>query len=267
MPFIFIYQINHEFNLHNSLLIFLISFISNTFSAISGGGAGLIQLPVLLLFGIPYYQALATHKIATVALGLGGSIRNFKSLRKDIFILLQLLIFGTPGVILGSVIVKFLSEQYLYLIIGIFSILLSLHSILKPNLGQNSSEKNIYFSLRLSFVIPIFLIGILNGSVSSGTGLLVTILLIKIFEIDFLRAVSLTFFSVGIFWNAIGAFFLSKIGYIPINLLVILLLGSFTGGYFGAHLSNLKGNKLIKNTFTFVCLFVGLSLLIKSIAL
>ena len=82
---------------------------------------------------------------------------------------------------------------------------------------------------------------------------------------DFIRAVSLTFFTVGIFWNAIGAFFLSRIGYIPANLLVILILGSFTGGYFGAHLSNLKGNKLIKNTFTVVCLLVGVSLLVKSI--
>ena len=54
-------------------LIFLISFFSNTFSAISGGGAGLIQLPALILSGIPYYQALATHKFATVALGIGGS--------------------------------------------------------------------------------------------------------------------------------------------------------------------------------------------------
>ena len=81
---------------------------------------------------------------------------------------------------------------------------------------------------------------------------------------DFLRAVSLTFFTVGIFWNAIGAFFLSRIGYVPTNLVVILILGSFTGGYFGAHLSNLKGNKLIKNTFNVVCLLVGVSLLVKS---
>ena len=259
------FQISNDFNLQNNLLIFFISFISNTFSAISGGGAGLIQLPALLLYGIPYYQALATHKVATVALGLGGSIRNFKSLRKDSSILWQIVFFGTPGVILGSSIVKIFSEQYLYLILGIFSIFLSLYSYLKPSLGQNSFEKNLHFRMKFRFIILIFLIGILNGSISSGTGLFVTILLIKIFQIDFLRAVSLTFFSVGIFWNATGAIFLSKIGSIDLNLSIILILGSFTGGYFGAHLSNLKGNKLIKTIFTFVCLLVGVSLLIKSI--
>ena len=266
MLIIFLYlTIDSDFYFYNKALIFLISFLSNTFSAISGGGAGLIQLPALILFGLPYYQALATHKVATVALGLGGSIRNFKYIRNDIFVLWQILFFGTPGVILGSYIVKFLSEQYLYLILGFISIVLAIYSFCKPSLGLNSTDNIINYRIELKFIIPIFFIGILNGSVSSGTGLLVTFLLINIFKMDFLRAVSLTFFTVGIFWNAIGAFSLSRIGYIPTNLLVILILGSFTGGYFGAHLSNLKGNKLIKSTFTIVCLLVGVSLLVKSI--
>ena len=260
-------QINNDIDFLKLFIIFLISLISNTFSAVSGGGAGLIQLPSLILFGSPYYQALATHKIATVALGIGGSMRNLKSLRNDSDVLLQILFFGTPGVILGSTIVRFLSEQYLYLILGFISIILALYSFHKPSLGLNSKASKINYRLKVKFILPIFFVGILNGSVSSGTGLLVTILLINVFEIDFLRAVSLTFFTVGIFWNAIGALFLSRIGLISTNLLVILILGSFLGGYLGAHLSNLKGNLLIKKTFTIVCFLVGFSLLIKSLGL
>ena len=168
---------------------------------------------------------------------------------------------------MGASIVKFLSEQYLYLILGLISIILAIYSFYKPSLGLNSTKNIINSQLKLKFIIPIFFIGILNGSVSSGTGLLVTILLIKTFKMDFLRAVSLTFFTVGIFWNAIGAFTLIRIGYVPSNLLVFLILGSFTGGYFGAHLADLKGNKLIKSTFNIVCLLVGVSLLVKSIGL
>ena len=95
--------------------------------------------------------------------------------------------------------------------------------------------------------------------------IIVTILLIKTFGMDFLRAISLTFFTVGIFWNFTGAILLSKIGPVPSNLLLMLIIGSFSGGYLGAHLSKLKGNKLIKNTFTIVCLFIGISLFMKSI--
>ena len=252
-------------SLYKIISIFFISFFSNTFSAISGGGAGLLQLPALILFGVPYYQALASHKLATVALGIGGSLRNYKSLGNDISVAWQILIFGLPGVIIGSSIVEFISEKYLYLILGIISILLAFYSFLKPDLGLSSGNNKLYLVHKIRFLIFIFLIGILNGSISSGTGLLVTILLIKTFEMDFLRAISLTFFTVGIFWNFAGAIILSKIGSLPSNILIILVIGSFAGGYFGAHLSKLKGNMIIKKSFTTVCLLAGISLLIKFI--
>ena len=254
-----------DLSLHKSISIFLISFFSNTFSAISGGGAGLLQLPALILSGVPYYQALATHKLATVALGIGGSLRNYKSLNNDKSVAWQILIFGLPGVIFGSSIVEYISERYLYLFLGIISILLAFYSFLKPDLGLSSGNSKLDLADKIRFLIFIFLIGILNGSISSGTGLLVTILLIKTFGIDFLRAISLTFFTVGIFWNFTGAVFLSKIGAVPSNILILLIIGSFTGGFFGAHLSKLKGNILIKKTFTTVCILIGISLLVKSI--
>ncbi len=254
-----------QHSLYKSISIFLISFFSNTFSAISGGGAGLLQLPALILHGIPYYQALASHKLATVALGIGGSLRNYNSLRNDIYVAWRILFFGLPGVVFGAYSVEFISEKYFYFFLGVFSILLASYSFLKPDLGLSSGNKKLYIIHEIRFLIFIFLIGILNGSISSGTGLLVTILLIKTFGMDFLRAISLTFFTVGIFWNLIGAIFLSKIGSVSSNILLILVIGSFTGGYLGAHLSKLKGNILIKKTFTMVCLFVGITLLIKSI--
>ena len=117
----------------------------------------------------------------------------------------------------------------------------------------------------MRFIVFVFIIGILNGSISSGTGLLVTILLIKTFGLDFLKAISITFFCVGIFWNASGAIALSQIGVFPLNILIVLLLGSFLGGLLGAHLSNLKGNKIIKKFFTFLCFLVGVSLILKFI--
>ena len=248
-----------------SIYFFLISFISNTFSAISGGGAGLIQLPAIILSGVPYYQALASHKLATVALGIGGSIRNYKSLINDKVVFIQILVFGIPGVIIGTSIVNFISEEYLYLTLGVFSIFLAFYSFSQSNFGLLSLDKELSLFSKIRFAILIFIIGLLNGSISSGTGLLVTMLLIKTYGMNFLRAVSITFFTVGIFWNAVGAIYLSRIGLIPLNLLILITLGSFSGGYFGAHLSNLKGNKLVKKTFTLVCFLIGMSLLIKSI--
>ena len=103
--------------------------------------------------------------------------------------------------------VEFVSEHYVYLFLGIFSILLALYSLFKSDLGLIYGNNILNLSQKIRFFIFIFLIGILNGSISSGTGLLVTILLIKTFGMDFLRAISMTFFTVGIFWNLTGAIF------------------------------------------------------------
>ena len=49
MPYLIttlIYSFDYSF--YKSIYIFFISFFSNTFSAISGGGAGLLQLPALI---------------------------------------------------------------------------------------------------------------------------------------------------------------------------------------------------------------------------
>ncbi len=258
-------QINQSFTLIDKFLIFLTSLFSNLFSAIAGGGAGLIQLPALLLFGLPYYKALASHKLATVALGIGGSIRNYRSLKKDLNIAFELLIFGIPGVFLGTLLVNYLSEDYLYFFLSIFSIFIGIYSFFRPTFGLKSKRENLSIKLKLKFYFLIFVIGILNGSISSGTGLLVTILLVKVIGMDFLSSISLTFLTVGIFWNAAGGVALTRMGSLQFNILLILLIGSFLGGYFGAHLSNLKGNKLVKKFFTTVCLLVGLSLFFKSI--
>ena len=257
------FHIEQDLTLASQFIILIISYLSNLFSSIAGGGAGLIQLPSLILFGIPYYKALAVHKIATVALGIGGSIRNYKNIKKNYLIILQLLLFGIPGVILGSFIVTLLSDDYLYLTLSIFTILIGIYSFINPKLGLISIQKKIENDTYIKFNSLSFIIGILNGSISSGTGLLITILLIKTFGLDFLSSISITFLTVGIFWNAAGAIALSKIGSLPLNILNILIVGSFLGGLSGAHLSNLKGNIFVKKLFTCLCFLIGLSLFFK----
>ena len=56
----------------------VVSVLSNFLSALAGGGAGLLQLPALILLGLPFQVALATHKVASVALGFGAATRYLK---------------------------------------------------------------------------------------------------------------------------------------------------------------------------------------------
>ena len=50
-----------------------------------------------------------------------------------------------------------------------------------------------------------FIIGVLNGALASGTGLFVTLWLIRWFGLDYKQAVAYTMILVGLFWNGSGA--------------------------------------------------------------
>lgn len=244
------------------LLIFIISLIANLFSALSGGGAGLIQLPVLIFLGLPFGIALATHKVATIALGIGATARHLKGNRIERDFALVMLISGVPGVILGASFILQVPDEIAKMALGLLTMGLGIYSFFSPNLGQNYQLKNRNRNGYIIGGLLLFGIGILNGSLTSGTGLFVTIWLIRWFGFDYKLAVAYTLIFVGLFWNASGALTLGLLGDIHWLWIPALLLGSFIGGYLGAHLSIVKGNRLIKRSFEVVTLLIGLKLIL-----
>ncbi|MFI0375602.1 MAG: sulfite exporter TauE/SafE family protein, partial [Candidatus Thiodiazotropha sp.] len=108
----------------------------------------------------------------------------------------------------------------------------------------------------------LFLIGILNGPLTSGTGLFVTLWLVRWFGLDYRRAVAHTLVLVGVFWNGSGALTLGILGDIHWAWIPVLLIGSLLGGYLGAHLSIAKGNRWIKRGFEVVTLLIGTKLVL-----
>lgn len=245
------------------LLLLLISLIANTLSAFAGGGAGLVQFPALILLGLPFGIALATHKIATVALGIGSALRYSKEGLLNIRIVVVVLAFGLPGVILGSIVILQVNEDIATLSLGILTLALGIYSITKKSLGEQYRPKNLHTEGLIKGGLVIFFIGIANGSLTSGTGLFATLWFIHWFGLDYKRAVALTMFMVGLFWNGTGAITLSLIGQVRWDWLIPLMLGSLAGGYLGANIAIAKGNRFIKRGFECITILMGLSLIAK----
>ena len=88
--------------------------------------------------------------------------------------------------------------------------------------------------------------------------------MITVYNLSFSVAIAYTLIYVGIFWNSIGAISLGLTGNIIWSYIPILIFGSLTGGYFGAHFSIIKGSKFIKIIFEIVSLSVGISLILKA---
>ncbi len=244
------------------VLIFVISLVANIFSALSGGGAGLIQLPVLIFLGLPFGLALATHKVATVALGLGATLRHLRESHIERQFALFMIATGLPGVILGASFILQVPDRLAQISLGVLTLGLGVYSFFSPQLGQDYRPLHRNRPGYLTGGTLLFIIGILNGSLTSGTGLFVTLWLIRWFGMDYRRAVAYTLVLVGLFWNGTGAITLGMLGDIYWLWIPALLLGSILGGYLGAHLSIIKGNKVIKRMFELVTLLIGMKLII-----
>ena len=249
--------------LNDFFILLFVAFIANGFSAFAGGGAGLLQLPALLFLGLPFSTALATHKIATVALGFGAVSRHYKE--KILLWKLSLLtvICGVPGVILGSVTILQVNEKHAYIALGCLTIALGIYSVFKKELGLTYQLKNVETTPFLLGGIVFFIIGFLNGSLASGTGLFVTLWYIIYYGLDYKRAIPHTLTWVGILWNGSGALTLGVLGDVQWSWLPGLIIGSFAGGYLGSHFAILKGSALIKRAFEIVTISVGCSLIWK----
>lgn len=243
-------------------LLFLLSLVANTLSSLAGGGAGLLQLPVLLFLGLAFPVALATHKIASVALGVGATLRHLRGDGINRRFAAYILAAGLPGVWLGTQVILQLPEAWARAALGVLTLGMGLYSWRRPTLGQQQTLRNTGSVKGLAIgALGFALIGVLNGSLTSGTGLFVTLWLIRWFGLDYTRAVTYTLILVGLFWNGTGAWFLAQQAPVRWDWLPALLAGSLLGGYLGAHLALKHGNRLVKRSFEGLTVLVGLKLL------
>jgi len=247
----------------DAAILFIVSLVANVFSAFAGGGAGLIQLPAIIFMGLPFGVALATHKIASVFLGIGATVRNLRENHLERQFALFILATGLPGVILGANIILQIDDRTAQISLGLLTISLGVYSYLKPQLGQSLKPKNRHLNGYILGGIALFCIGSLNGSLTSGTGLFVTLWLVRWFGLDYKTAVSYTLVLVGLFWNGAGAITLGLLGDIAWQWLPALILGSLIGGYIGAHFAITKGNKWIKIIYEVITISVGLKLIMN----
>ncbi len=244
------------------LALFAIALLANTFSALAGGGAGLIQFPALIFLGLPFPVALATHKIASVALGLGATLRHGRENRLTPGFAAFMLAFGLPGVLVGSRLAVVMPQRAGEIGLGLLTLGLGFYSLISPGLGQHFQPRHRGRIGMLFGGLGLFLIGVVNGGLASGTGLFVTLLLVRWFGFDYQRAVAYTLVMVGLFWNAVGALALGWMAEVQWHWLPALLAGSLLGGYLGAHLAIDRGNRLVKRAYEVVTIAVGVSLLI-----
>ena len=238
--------------------------VANALSAFAGGGAGLVQLPALILLGLPFAMALATHKIASVALGLGAAGRHWRSSTLNAPISGLILAAGLPGVWIGARMVLAVPDRIATAVLALLTLALGLYSMCRPQLGTLDQRRRLSVKVLVVGTTGLFGIGMLNGSLSSGSGLFVTLWLVRWFGLSYTKAVAHTLVLVGLCWNGTGALVLGINEEIRWGWLPALISGSLLGGFIGAHLSLSHGDRMVKRAFEILAALMGMSLLVRS---
>jgi len=169
---------------------------------------------------------------------------------------------GLPGVVIGASIILYIPDRMAEIALGCLTLGLGLYSGSRKQLGQEYQPDHRDRTGMVAGGTGLFFLGILNGSLTSGTGLFVTLWLVRWFGLDYKRAVAYTLVLVGLFWNGTGALTLGMLGSIQWDWLPALLAGSLIGGYAGAHLAIRQGNRWIKRSFEIISILVGIKLII-----
>ena len=217
-------------------VLFVVSFAANLMASVSGGGAGFIQFPLLILLGLPFAAALGTHKVAVVFLGIGAMLGKKKSPVRprglDRTVSAIMLFVGCPAVVLGSVIIVRVPAHAAELVLGIITIACGVYTFFKKGFGEPvQGDRSVLRNLTGAALI--FLVGLFSGSLSSGAGLFATLVMVGVFRLDLKSSILHSMIFVATLWNAVGAFTIGSMAPIHWQWLPVMIIATLLGSSLG----------------------------------
>lgn len=220
----------------DQILVFAFTFTANLFASVSGGGAGFVQFPLLILMGLPFATALGTHKVAVVFLGIGAlAKKKSNNYAIDKAVALTMLFIGCPAVVAGTLIVINVPTHAAELTVGFVTIAMGVYTLFKRGFGAQGLEHRSKLRFTVGCLL-IVLVGMFSGSLSSGAGLFATMTLTLVFGLELKRAILHTMIFVATIWNAVGAFTVGAVTAIYWAWIPVMIVASFTGAYVGTSL-------------------------------
>lgn len=245
----------------DQIIVFAFTFTANLFASVSGGGAGFVQFPMLILMGLPFATALGTHKVAVVFLGIGAlAKKKSNAYRLDKFISIIMIVLGCPAVVLGTIIVLKAPTEAAELTVGIITIVMGIYTLVKKGFGSKGIENRSLTRTIIGCVL-IFLIGMFSGSLSSGAGLFSTLTLAMVFGLELKRAIFHTMVFVATIWNAVGAITVGSVTSIYWAWVPVMVVASFLGAYVGTMLLLKLPVEKVRIIFSLVAILSGVLLI------
>jgi uncharacterized membrane protein YfcA len=237
------------------------AYIAGAVDAIVGGG-GLINLPALLLFGMPVPTALGTNKLAGIA-GTATATATFaaaRAIRWPIVFTGALAAF--VGALLGAHTVLQIDPSVLRVIVSVLLIVVSAIVAFRPQLGAGAAkaaERSIWRSGAIGLAT-----GYYDGFFGPGAGVFMIFLFVIWLGLDFLAASGIskaTNFASN--FGAIAVFALA--GTIDYRVGVVMAIGAVAGSFTGSRLAIVRGARFVRYVFLAMAWALAVRLLLQAL--
>lgn len=242
-----------------SLIIFVASLVATALSAMSGGGASVINIPVMLALGIPFPLATSAQKVSSMFWVLPAAYNYLRDRKIDWSFLLAFSVIGLVGVYVGVQFVLSINERLAGIIIGLLILALVTYVLLKKDAGLGETEVHSPLRQALAYVVAPVL-GWYESFFGSGNGILFAITTFYTRGFDFVDALGY-YFAAAFLWEVFAVFLFVSKGYFSVSVMVPVVIGSVIGGYIGSRYAKFKGNRFIKLAFAVIGTILGVKLL------
>jgi uncharacterized protein len=218
------------------ILLFFIGVCATTIGTLAGGG-GLINLPSMLVLGIPVHSAIAANKISNTFSSFSSFLHLYKekklTFKESFWIIPVSLIGGVSGGFIASKI----SSDDMYVV----AICLLMFAFFASFLGKGNFSGDEALRVSGKSATGLYAIGIYDGLFGPGQGTLMFYLFGNL-NIAYIRAVG--YVRLATFSSCLGAaitYILTDAVIWPVT--IALMLGSLTGAQIGVRIaSKLKPN-------------------------
>ncbi len=222
----------------------------------------MILFPLLLMFfGETYISLLIVAKISAVVMTFAASRLHFKKNSFDLKLMLFLTIGGLIGTAFGTYLLQYRFDEILFeRFLAIILIIVGLYIFFSKNTGVHDGKKNFSIKILIISAVFSFFINVLNG-MFGGTGIFLTIYLVSVLRMNFIKAIAYTMFNYAILSSS-QVIYLAITENFNVKLAIAVIIGATIGGSLGTHLQYLKGSSWVKRAAVVMLLAIGTKMLI-----
>lgn len=235
----------------------LVAFVAGYISSIAGAG-GLITLPILLWFGLPPINALATNKVQS-ALGTLSSTWNF--FRKGQLSLKEIrysLLFALLGSVGGTLLAQRIGNEALLQLTPVMLVLIALYFLLSPRMSDSCSQARLSpLSFALVAALPM---GLYGGFFGPGMGSILPFLFVYLSGYHLRKATAQTKVMILVI-NGVSAVLFILHGDVVWTLALCMSMAQMLGARLGSNRVMTHGAGLVQPLIIVTTLLLAIKLL------